>query len=276
MTDITDQDRRDARKWADEISGRPTLNTIARAAMRYILATVDAPTPTLSEEWRDILEKQDAGEAVSFSGLLARTDQMEHYFEEARAEAILWEGKYEDVRESEKSLHIDPADADTEVDHLKRDLTEAYKTRDARADEVDRLRAEVERLTAERDGAREEIAWLRNGPGHTEVATDLPDPADVKPGEAWLVEVGGERRTAVKDGKDFVPWHTINTGGRLSYVRNDDVILIARLVPAPRDITSPDELDKLAPTSIFRDVSGWPGGITGQGEIMRMNGILLD
>lgn len=69
-----------------------------------------------------------------------------------------------------------------------------------------------------------------------------PTAADVPAGEAWLVEFYGEKSNAVKDGDDSAPWNTINTGGRLSCVSNDDVILIARLVPAPHDITSPDDV----------------------------------
>ena len=119
--------------------------------------------------------------------------------------------------------------------------------------ELTEARAEVERLTAERDGAREEIAWLRNGPGHTEVSTDLPnpadvqkgaesnaettDPADVKPGEAWIVDVDGERRTAVKDRGDDVPWNTVAADGLFFSEENKNVTLLHRLVPAPRVIT---------------------------------------
>ena len=203
MTDITDQDRRSARGWATMMDKQIAGNPDARAAARVILATVEAPP--LSEDLAHVTEnwQEWATEAITTT-LAVATDlakQMEH------------------------------------------DLTEA--------------RAEVERLTAERDGAREEIAWLRNGPGHTEVATYLPnpadvqkgaestaeslDPADVPPGEVWLVEVYGEKRNAVKDGGDCIPWNTINGNGRLSSVRNADVTLIARLLPAPRDITNPKE-----------------------------------
>lgn len=70
-------------------------------------------------------------------------------------------------------------------------------------------------------------------------------PADVKPGEAWIVEVDGERRTAVKDRADDVPWSTIDANGRHVYKRNENVTLITRLVPEPRVITDPDELDRL-------------------------------
>lgn len=236
MTDITNQDRRAARKWADEISGRPTLNTIARAAMRYILATVEAPAPTLSEEWRDILEKQDAGEAVSFSGLLARTDQMEHYFEEARAE----------------------------VYHLKRDLTEAYKTRDARADDLQQRDDEIDRLIRERHEALAKVERLTDVQKQlddvqkgAESNAESLDPADVKPGEAWVVECRGERRNAMKDSDDNnEPWNTVNTDGWYLLEDNKDVTLIARLVPAPRVITNTDELERAKRCTIILDSVG--------------------
>lgn len=289
MTDITDEDRRAARVWAKNWQGDQDDDT--SAAARIILATVEAPP--LSEDLAHVTKHWETWptEAIT-DGLTAATDrakQMEHDLAEARAEAILWEGKYEDVRESEQSLHIDLADADAEVDHLKRDLTEAYKTRDSRCDEVDRLRAEVERLTDVNEtlrrtnnfkGFRERLAdvqkQLADVQKGAESNAESLDPADVPAGEAWLVEFYGEKRNAVKDGDDSTPWNTVTAGGLFSYVRNDDVTLIARLVPAPRDITSPDELDKLAPTSIFRDGRGWPGVITDQGEIMRMNRVTLD
>lgn len=69
-----------------------------------------------------------------------------------------------------------------------------------------------------------------------------PTAADVPAAEAWLVEFYEGKRNAVKDGDDRAPWNTINTGGQLSCVRNEDVTLIARLVPAPRDITSPADV----------------------------------
>lgn len=74
------------------------------------------------------------------------------------------------------------------------------------------------------------------------MTTNIDTAADVPAGEAWLVEFYGEKRPAVKDGDDSAPWNAINTGGRLSCVRNEGVTLITRLVPAPRDITSPDDV----------------------------------
>lgn len=153
--------------------------------------------------------------------------------------------------------------------------------------EYDLARDEVGRLTAEHldrnpeTKARVEAA-LNNLDQVEKVAVqkgaesnaETPDPADVKPGEAWLVEFCGEKRNAVKDGNDPAPWNTINAGGSLSCARNTDITLVARLVPAPRVITNPDELERLAATSIIRDGRGWPGGITDQGMIM-VNGFFV-
>lgn len=91
------------------------------------------------------------------------------------------------------------------------------------------LADEVERLTAERD---------TNTETHSDNA--VTDPADVKPGEAWIVEVDGEQRTAVKDGHDFTPWTTITPGGWLYPMENEEVKLLHRMVPEPPVITDPD------------------------------------
>lgn len=94
QTPVTDDDRRTAYEWAASLDPDMRCWTDReRAAARVILATV--PAPTLSEEWRDMLEKQDAGEAVSFSGLLARTDQMEYDLAQTIAE-MRWEYRTEE------------------------------------------------------------------------------------------------------------------------------------------------------------------------------------
>lgn len=279
MTEITDQDRRDARQWAEAIgrSDAPCAADLWHAASRVILATVDAPAPTLAEDILDaaarIRDAVNPGDRdVSWADMEScanRAEQIEQDRDEARAE-------------------VERLDAVAE-DYARR-ATAALTERDE-------ARADAERLTAERDGAREEIAWLRNGPGHTEVATDLPDPAeaerleglnfdkqvreaindhydqyavqeaaennaetptpaDVKPGEAWIVEVNRQKRTAVKDNDAGVPWNTITTNGVFHAEDDDDVTLITRLAPAPRTITNPDDLDRAKRDTIIRDARG--------------------
>ena len=167
---------------------------------------------------------------------------------------------------------LDNGDPDGDSPQALRDLA----TRAERMErELAEARDEVERLTAENEELRRTDNYKEFRERFLAVKKRL-DPADVPPGEAWLVDVDGERRPAVKDGEDYFPWNAINGRGWIYSVRNEDVTLITRLVPAPRVITDPEELDKLAPTSIFRDGSGWPGGITDQGKVMRANGTALD
>lgn len=202
MTDITDQDRRDALAWAANVSNQGKSPHLAlTTAARVILATVDAPEPTLAEALKYRADLLDNGDPDG------------------------------DTPQALRDLATDAA-------QMERDLAEA--------------RAEVARLTAERDGAREEIAWLRNGPGHTEVATPTA-PADVPAGEAWIVEVNGERRTAVKNTEDYFQWNTVTARGWLSSVGNADITLITHLIPAPRVVTTAAELDQLPDGTIIRD-----------------------
>lgn len=188
MTDITDQDRRVAHEWAASIDPEmDCLSASTRAVARVILATVDAPAPTLAEELR--LWAEDASYDEDRDNLLhaaARAEQMEHGIAEARAE--------------------------------------------------------VERLTAVQKGAESNAESI--------------DPADVRPGEPWLVECRGERRTAVKDRDDDVPWNTVAADGLFFSEENENITLVARLVPAPRAITNPDELDQVKRRTVIRDAAG--------------------
>ena len=225
MTDLTDPTAGIGEAWERGVAGplAEFLTVFARGiaarpdvysddlvnSARAVLATVEAPAPSLAEELRGL------------------------------------------ARRLEKTTDPDRLlDLAADFFSVSDDVAQIEQERDEARDEVDRL-------TAERDGAREEIAWLRNGPGHTEVATDLPDPADVKPGEAWIVEVNGKRGTALKDGGGLAPWSVVINGVFTS--RCDEFItLVTRLVPAPRVITNPDELDALAEGSIVRDNEGDP------------------
>lgn len=60
MTDITDKDRRDARRWAENWRG--DIDNDTSAAARAILATVDAPEPTLADEIRGMPDFTMSGE----------------------------------------------------------------------------------------------------------------------------------------------------------------------------------------------------------------------
>lgn len=209
MTDITDQDRRKALAWA----GGSQAIGIADAAARVILATVDAPAPTLAEDILDaaarIRDAVNPGDRdVSWADMESCADraaQMEH------------------------------------------DLAEAC--------------AEVERLTAERvtdpsptlnDGSMMRPATVAR---EENVSPDLPDPADVKPGETWIVNI---------DGVEIVPGFKASVGwicyrlfdGTTKAIGDERITLVSRLVPAPRTITTREELDRLAEGAIVRDKDG--------------------
>ncbi len=226
MTDISDQDRRAAREWADEMSGYPILNENARAAVRYVLATVDAPAPTLADELRDLTVQWPLDPATM------------------------------DVTKPRLDRLTTLADRVEQIEQERDDLARARESQEKALHEHGRLlseaRAEVELLTAERD----RIATGRHITYAEMDGEPLPDPADVKPGEAWLVEVDGEKRTAMKDNGAGVPWNTIATNGVFRYEGDDDVTLITRLVPAPRVITDPDDLDRAKRDTVIRDTRG--------------------
>lgn len=182
MTDITDQDRRNARQWAKNWQG--DLDADISAAARVILATVDAPEPTLTERLRE--QFYDPEPTDEQHGIILDAAQMEHDLAEARAE-------------------------------------------------VERL---SERVTARLPMPPGDIPGTALPINISAIVPDptTPNPADVQPGEAWIVEVNREKRTAVKDRSDIQPWNTVNAGGWLLTEDDEDVTLVARLVPEPRTV----------------------------------------
>lgn len=260
MNDITDQDRRDALAWAANVSNQGKSPHLAlTTAARVILATVDAPEPTLAEALKyraDLLDNgdPDGDTPQALRDLATDAAQMERDLAEARAE----------------------------VEWLKRDLAEAYKARDSRDDEVYSLRAEVERLTDERDRleAAQRLsygsAWggpvreptvqkcaesnaesltvpsVNNSEPSVKCSeTTVTDPADVKAGEAWTVKIDGVG--IVPGFKSSVGWICYRLfGGTTNAIGDERITLVSRLVPAPRTITNPDELDALPDDTIVR------------------------
>lgn len=159
MTDITDQDLCKALAWAEGSMARGG----ADAAARYILATVEAPEPTLAEEIMRLPDFTMSGDHClndcydQAKDLASRVGRME-------------------TEHAEQALRIDELDQECNRQCLEiMDLTS----------ERDTALAEVERLPAEWDDRP---------------AADLPDPADVKPGEAWLVQVDGKAVAALRIG----------------------------------------------------------------------------
>jgi len=207
-------------------------------------------------------------------------DAIAHERDDARAKV----DRLEAAREIHAHMYREARD---EVDQARSELAEVTNARDSLREDYDHARAEVERLTAERLDRNSEMRMLTGERNEAlieverltavnerlrktdnyrefreqfltvqkgaESNAETPDPADVPPGEAWIVEVDGERRTAVKDKEDYFQWNTVTAGGWLSTVGNADVILIARLVPAPRVIANPDDLDRLAVKSVVLD-----------------------
>lgn len=149
---------------------------------------------------------------------------------------------------------LDNGDPDGDTPQALRDLaTRAVQMEHDLAE----ARVEVERLTAVNENLRktdnyrefrEQFLTVQKG---AESNAETTDPADVKPGEAWIVECRGERRTAVKDHDDAVPWCTFNADGWFLAEDNEEVTLVTRLVPAPRVITNPDELERLPHNSVI-------------------------
>lgn len=209
MTDITDQDRRDARQWAEAIgrSDAPCAADLWHAASRYILATVDAPDTTLAEELRHIAEHWEEWQTATInSAIKAAAD---------RAEQI------EEERDMEKTI--------------SKGWMEAHQKL-----------AEHHAETLERDVQKD-----------TESNAEAPNPADVKEEEPYHIYYGvygNDHTIGVRiDGK----WRCIGDD-RGVHVTDTNIASLTRLVPAPRVITNPDELDALAEGSIVRDNEGDP------------------
>ena len=231
MTDqITDQDRRDAREWAEDVAETfkydDEVPRETRAAVNYILATVDAPEPTLAEEVK--------------KGLLFRVNDTD-------AEGIK-----------------DALDLAARVEQIEqeRDYWKGYA--------LDRQR-EVERLTAERD--REKTiskGWMeahqKLAEHHAETlecavqkdaeSSDLPAPADVPEGQAWVVSIDDMEETVGFKSIGFGWICFRELGGTTKMIPSDRITLVSRLVPEPRQITTREELDGLPRRTVIRDADG--------------------
>ena len=268
MTDITDQDLCKALAWAEGSMARGG----ADAAARYILATVDAPAPTLAEEVKKGLlfrvNDTDAEGIKDALDLAARVEQIEQERDDlararesqekalhehgrllsearaerdqARSEAKAWEERFRAAKDDSSELAYD-------LDNMYQRALEAE--------------AEVERLTAERvtdpsltlnDGSMTRPATVAR---EENVYPDLPDPADVKPREAWIVNIDGVE--IVPGFKASVGWICYRFfGGTTKAIGDERITLVSRLVPAPRVSTDTDDLDTLAEGTIVRGGDG--------------------
>lgn len=168
---------------------------------------------------------------------------------------------------------------------------EAIQQRDAARTEVDRLtaeresremalhehgrllaeaRAEVERLTAERvtdpsptlnDGSMMRPATVAR---EENVAPDqqgdpLPNPADVPEGQAWIVEYHGDDLPALRRLDHPGDWYLVRKNGTGGHVRSQDITLVSRLVPAPRQATTLEDLYRLPEDTVVRNIDGEVG-----------------
>ena len=234
---ITDQDRRDARQWAERIMEHNTPGSAIGKAAHVILATVDAPAPTLAEELREFGEtpatERDMG---TFGDIADRVEQVEQERDQAKKIAEL-------------------------------NLNTAAEMKIQR----DNLRAEVERLTAERDREKNiSKGWMeahqKLAEHHAETlecavqkdaeSSDLPDPADVPEGQAWVVSIDDMEETAGFKASGFGWICYRELGGTTKAIPSDRITLVSRLVPAPRQITTREILDEAPRRTVIRDKDG--------------------
>ncbi|MDN6438363.1 MAG: hypothetical protein L0K27_02720 [Corynebacterium nuruki] len=228
MTDITDQDRRDALAFAREIPNLVSPHTGAAAAARVILATVDAPAPTLTEELRNLgalLEEEGGAGAKSTCwarDLANYAGQIEQERDQAREDAA----RIADERDR----------SDAQAQGLRMSILD--------------LHIEVEELTA-RVRTQQQLMEVHGVPRDTVIvdpSTDermnvsvfskssTPAPADVIAGEPWLVEVEGKTVSAMRmypasTRPWIVPIHITDAGLPFHWVSDDAVRLVDRLVP---------------------------------------------
>ncbi|MGC3905715.1 hypothetical protein ACYB2S_13830 [Corynebacterium variabile] len=253
MTDITDIQRREVRNTARTILDKPYDHTAAACELAsFVLATVDAPPRTLAEELQYRAALLDNGDPdgdtpQALRDLAARAAQMEHDLTEARAEV-----------ERERDLGV-------AVGHERDEVSEALAVERRRVEKIaaerDEARAEVERVTAERNRiASGRYITYAEVDGKTvqkgaESNAETPNPADVKPGEAWVVNIDGAE--IVPGFKTSVGWICYRFfGGTTKAIGDERITLVSRLVPAPRVITNPDELDRLAASSVILSSDG--------------------
>ena len=256
------EELREQASWAEEIGG-PVHGSKFRA-LADRAEQIEQERNTLEQQrdyWCDS-ERQAAKDRDHLAAEIdkANTDILHLTAErdEAKKERDHFFREVENVRNWKEQLLDERDEAHAEVERLKRDLAEEYKTSDARDYEVDRLRAEAERLTAERDA----MSAINDHYDHyavqkgAESNAESIDPADVRPGEPWLIRVRGRDAVAIRDGHEEWPWSVAFIHGESDEAKDDVVTLVSRLVPAPRVITNPDELERLAEGSIVRDRAG--------------------
>lgn len=270
MTDITDQDRRTAHEWAASLD--PDMKCWSdreRAAARVILATVDAPAPTLAEELQDMLEARDREDQTSFSGLLARVEQVEQERNSLEQQRDYWCDSERQAVKDRYHLAAEIDKANTDILHLTAERDDARAEVKVLAEDLAGAESEVERLTAVNENLRRtdnyrEFKEFLGVQKAAESNAETPNPADVPPGEAWEVIAtdpvkmfGGTTSHNTVAFRMTDRWIVCRQGYQTPLVVPDDCIrLVRRHVPAPRVITNPDELERAKRGTVIRDAAG--------------------
>lgn len=252
---VTDDDRREARNWAQNVVHAPGGKGVHSAA-RYILDTIPALPKSLADELREVAIQ--CGYDSELLTLADRVEAVEKEVTEAdrdRDEALSWVDNLTRQRD----------EARAEVERLRKELGEergkvhessqledeavslSYWLADNLSEHVDdqdneTLTATVRRFVKQEAG---KITSGRTTPG--------VDPADVPGGEAWLVQVDGEEPAAGIKTEGGL-WRVYCPPGGTCIAGSHAITLISRLVrEAPRVITTANDLSTLPEDTIVRD-----------------------
>lgn len=239
MTPVTDDDRRNAHKWAADSRGQGDPGSYLDCAVRFILDTVPAPPKSLADELRtvaDIIGSDFDSEAQRLDTLADRVEA------EKKEHDALFAGALQD--------------RDTAV----RLRNSAYQKRDEARDEVERLtaiEAEHERLYGACEEDQSPVTFTFDAPN----PSTLTNPADVPKGELWEVTVGDLPAAGYRDSTECYPWSVIfaDDEGTNDDYTDDAITLVSRLVRETRRVIDrPEDLDALPVGSIVIDKNGNP------------------
>lgn len=211
----------------------------ARAEVELLAAQID----------RLIAEAGNAREAYTGQGEALKRAHKEHA------------SSLREIRKLEQALADSRAECEAVGDLMREKDTRISNQRQ----ELARLNTEVERLTATFKEPLKE-------PGH------LPDLADVPDGEAWAVNVNGQRRIGIRsDGAGIgygTAWATSPAPMNRWWVSDEEVTLVSCLVPDTRRVIDrPEDLDKLPVRSVVlvKNYSAWQKELNGRWSYCLLN-----
>ena len=255
-------------------TGNPAhATTLANFAVAEVIrAFWPAPARTLASDLADITEHWEewATDTIieELTAATTRAAKMGHDLAEARAELERVRSELAEVTHARDSLREDYDHARAEVERLNRERdrlqaqVQGLTRRDSEhnsevrmlTEERDEARADVDRLTAERDrianGRNITYAEVDGKP----VDADTPRPDDVKEEEPYHIYYGvygNDHTVGVRIGGK---WRCIGDDNGVR-VTDDNIVSLTRLVPAPRVITDPDDLDRLAEGAVVLSLS---------------------